>query len=83
MNNFINGNKLKQKLFLPRWSVLIASILVSVVASSFIYQINQWAELRSATKVLLLNMKGQISRLNSLEWEAIAKQQLDDKLFSI
>ena len=80
MKNYIRNFQLDRELLLPKWSVLILSILVSAIASTSIYQINQWADRSSSTKVLLLNMKEQLSRLNSLEWEAIAKKKLDDNV---
>lgn len=72
--------KFNLKYRLPEWSVFIAAILISTVTATFIYTINQWAENSAQIRVLLLNMKEQISRLNSLEWEAIAKQELDDNV---
>ena len=80
MKNNIYESKLNREIPLPNWSVLIISILVSLIASTSIYQINQWADRSSGIKVLLLNMKEQLSRLNSLEWEAIAKKTLDDNV---
>jgi signal transduction histidine kinase len=79
MKDFIHiYNKLGKKLNLPQWSVLIAAIAISSLASIYIYQINQWADNSSEIKTLFLNMKEQLSRLNSLQWEAIAAQELDD-----
>ena len=72
--------KFNPKYRLPEWSVLIVAILISTVTATFIYTINQWAENSAQIRVLLLNMKEQVSRLNSLEWEAIAKQELDDNV---
>ena len=80
MKKNIDESKGNRKRPLPNWSVLILSILVSAIASTSIYQINQWAESSSSSKVLMLNLKEQLSRLNSLEWEAIAKKQLDDNV---
>lgn len=80
MNNLIDKQKPYLKFRLPAWSTLIATTLISVATATSINLINQWAENSNRTQVLLLNMKQHISRLNSLEWEAIAKQKLDDNV---
>lgn len=79
MNALTNKQPSKQKSRLPAWSALVATLTISIATAISIYEINQWAERNSRTKVLLLNMKEQLSRLNSLEWEAIAKYKIDDR----
>ncbi len=74
------NNLIKQKIRLSGWSVLIVAIFISIATATSIARLNKWAETSDRTKVLLLNMKEQLSRLNSLEWEAIAKQELDDNV---
>ncbi|GAB4539627.1 MAG: hypothetical protein Tsb0014_30270 [Pleurocapsa sp.] len=78
MNNFLLERQIKQKFHLSEWSALIAAILISLATSSSIYIVNKWAEKNQSTRILLLNTKEQLSRLNLLEWEAIAKYKKGD-----
>lgn len=80
MKDSIYRQKLSQKLSLPEWSVLVVSIAISVTTAVSISLINRWAEINLDTQILLLQMKEQLSRSNSLEWEAIAKQEIDQNV---
>ncbi|VEP11630.1 Signal transduction histidine kinase, nitrogen specific [Hyella patelloides LEGE 07179] len=71
---------LLHKNYLPAWSSLIGMIAIAWLTASNINRLNQWADKNSDNKVLLLNLKENISRLNSLEWEAINKKTIDTNL---
>jgi signal transduction histidine kinase len=71
---------LKLKPRLSPWSVLLISITVAAASTVAIHQLNQMVQQSTRTKLLLVEMKGQISRLNSLEWEGIAKREIDANL---
>lgn len=62
---------------LSTWSVLIVALTVAIASAATIYQLNQRVEQSNDTRVLLIRLKEQVSRLNSLEWEGIAKQEID------
>ncbi|WP_036484367.1 sensor histidine kinase [Myxosarcina sp. GI1] len=79
MNNLVYKQNSNQKFHLPEWSVLVIALLISLTTIVSINKINQWAEKSARTKILLLNMKEQLSRLNLLEWEAIAKYQINER----
>jgi signal transduction histidine kinase len=61
-------------------SVLLASTLVALVSAGAIYQFNQMAERSNNARLLLTQVKEQVSRLNSLEWEGIAEGEIDEDL---
>lgn len=69
-----------KKTQLSTWSVLLISLTIAAVAAASIYQLNQRVEHNNRTKGLLIEMKEQLSRLNSLEWEGIAKRNIDTNL---
>jgi signal transduction histidine kinase len=71
-------SKLKPRL--STWSVLWVALIVSTVSATAIYQLNQLAEKSNHTRLLLNQLKEQASRLNSLEWEGIAKLEIDANL---
>jgi signal transduction histidine kinase len=60
--------------------VLLASTLVALVSAGAIYQFNQMAERSNNARLLLTQVKEQVSRLNSLEWEGIAEGEIDEDL---
>jgi signal transduction histidine kinase len=70
----------RKKFQLAPLSVLLASLTIAAVSATSIYQFNQRAEQNNRTKFLLIEMQEQLSRLNSLEWEGIAKQTIDTNL---
>jgi signal transduction histidine kinase len=63
-----------------RYSVALTAIVVAIIVSTIIYQLNQMAERSNNTRLLLTQLKEQISRLNALEWEGISKQKIDENL---
>jgi signal transduction histidine kinase len=70
--------KLKSKL--STWPVFLAAITVAIGTAAAIYQLNQLAERNSQIRLLLTQVKEQVSRLNALEWEGISKGKIDENL---
>lgn len=60
--------------------VTFAAIAISGITGYNINHLNNWADFNSDNKILLIRFQENISRLNSLEWEAIVKQKIDDNL---
>lgn len=60
--------------------VTFAAIAISGITGYNINHLNEWADFNSDNKILLIRFQENISRLNSLEWEAIVKQKIDDNL---
>ncbi|MBF2000689.1 MAG: GHKL domain-containing protein [Synechococcales cyanobacterium M58_A2018_015] len=65
---------------LSTWSVLLAALIAAIMSATAIYQFNQIAERSNDTRLLLTRVKEQVSRLNALEWEGIAKGEIDENL---
>jgi signal transduction histidine kinase len=65
---------------LPNWSVLPIALAIASLTSIGIYRLNHWAEDNNQQRILLINLKQEVSRLNSLEWETLIKQTIDDNL---
>lgn len=72
--------RFKLKPCLSPLSVLLISLTVAAISMASLYQLNQMVERSSRTKLLLVKMQEQTSRLNSLEWEGIAKREIDANL---
>jgi signal transduction histidine kinase len=70
----------KLKSQLSTWPVLLATITVAIATAAAIYQLNQLAERNSQIRLLLTQVKEQVSRLNALEWEGISKGKIDENL---
>jgi signal transduction histidine kinase len=70
----------KLKSQLSTWPVLLATITVAIGTAAAIYQLNQLAERNSQIRLLLTQVKEQVSRLNALEWEGISKGKIDENL---
>lgn len=62
------------------WSTLLISLGVAVTCAGSIFQLNQMAEQSNSTRLLLAQVKEQVSRLNALEWEGFAKGEIDQDL---
>jgi signal transduction histidine kinase len=60
--------------------ILLAAIIVAIATATAIYQLNQMAERSNNTRLLLTQVKEQVSRLNALEWEGISKGKIDEDL---
>lgn len=72
--------KVNLKPKLSTWSILLAAITVASISAIAIYQLNHVAERNSNTRLLLTQVKEQVSRLNALEWEGISKGEIDENL---
>lgn len=70
----------KPKKRLSTWPTLLAAVVAAVVSSASIYTLNQVAETSNRSRLLLAQVKEQLSRLNSLEWEGISKGRIDENL---
>jgi len=68
------------KFKLPGWSVLVAAILVASTTAFSIHQLNHWANKSNQSQILLVKIAEKLSNLSALEWEAIAKKEVDPKL---
>ncbi|NJO81242.1 MAG: GHKL domain-containing protein [Cyanobacteria bacterium RM1_2_2] len=68
------------KLRLTTWSVLLAALSAAIASATTIYHLNQLAERSNNTRLLLTQVKEQVSRLNALEWEGISKREIDQDL---
>ena len=68
------------KISFPAWFGLVGAISIAWLTASSINHLNKWADLNGDNQVLLLEMKENVSRLNSLEWEAINKNKIDKNL---
>jgi signal transduction histidine kinase len=65
--------------FSPRL-IWLAAITAALTSATIIYQLNQMTERNNEARLCLTKAKEQVSRLNSLEWEAISKGEIDDIL---
>jgi signal transduction histidine kinase len=70
--------KLRSKF--SRWYIFLAAIIVAIASATTIYQLNQIAERSNNTRLLLIEVKEQVSRLNALEWEGISQGKIDEDL---
>jgi len=68
------------KFRLSNWSVPLLAGGIAIACSMAIYQFNEVAGQSSDNRLSLTQLKEQISRLNSLEWEAISKRKIDENL---
>ncbi|MEO1523185.1 MAG: histidine kinase, partial [Cyanobacteria bacterium J06633_2] len=60
--------------------MILATSLVAGLTAIGIQQLNVRVDKSTQISLLLTRMKEQLSRLNSLEWEAIAQTEIDDDL---
>jgi len=79
-NTQFDWAKVNLKPKLSTWSILLAAITVASISAIAIYQLNYVAERNSNTRLLLTQVKEQVSRLNALEWEGISKGEIDENL---
>lgn len=64
----------------PTWSIMVASVAVAIACATAISQFGLMAERSNRTRLLLTQVKEQVSRLNALEWEGISKGKIDEDL---
>ncbi|WP_293077577.1 ATP-binding protein [Okeania sp. SIO3B5] len=70
----------KLKSILSTGLVFGAAMVVAIASATAIYQLNHITENSSNARLLLTQLKEQVSRLNSLEWEGISKGEIDQNL---
>lgn len=58
-------------------TVVGAALTVAVLAAAAIYALNYWAGQSARTELLLVELKSELHHLSALEWEAIAKREVD------
>lgn len=68
------------KFKLPGWSVLVAATFVALATAFSIHQLNYWANKSNQSQIFLGKIAEKLSNLSALEWEAIAKKQVDSQL---
>ncbi len=57
-----------------------SAMIVAIASATLIYQLNQITEETGNARLLLTQLKEEVSRLNSLEWEGISKGEIDENL---
>ncbi|MGK7893747.1 MAG: hypothetical protein AB4372_09005, partial [Xenococcus sp. (in: cyanobacteria)] len=65
---------------LTSWLVLITGVAVAGITAANINRLNRLADNSSQNQILLICLKEQVSRTNSLELKALIKQEIDQKL---
>ncbi|MEM6517969.1 MAG: ATP-binding protein [Cyanobacteria bacterium P01_D01_bin.71] len=65
---------------LRTWPTIAAVFLTAIAATGSIFRFHQIAEDSIQTRLLLTRTKEQVSRLNALEWEGIALEEIDEDL---
>ncbi|WP_216655263.1 ATP-binding protein [Thermoleptolyngbya sichuanensis] len=68
------------KFGLSTGSVIVTALAFAVISSSAIYGLDRMAERSNNARLLLTQIKEQVSRLNALEWEGFSKQKIDEDL---
>jgi signal transduction histidine kinase len=72
--------KLLPKIVIPGWFVCVSTLIIALGTSNFILRLNQAAENSNRSQSLLANLKIHANKLNALEWQAIARQQINTEL---
>ena len=70
----------QQTLLSQTWIVILITSIIAGLAAIGIQQLNSTLTKSNETSLRLSQMKEQLSRLNSLEWEAISQQEIDEDL---
>ena len=65
------------KFHLPKWSVLVASTLVAISTTISIFSIKRWSDRSYRAEILIIEIGGQLNRINALELEAVAENKVD------
>src|SRR6266550_3869938 len=68
---------MKRSKELNLWTVLIAAVFVTALTASNMLFFSRQAQKSRKIEVLLGQMQGYVNRLNTLEWQAMAKEKLD------
>jgi signal transduction histidine kinase len=64
----------------PGWSVVSGALAIALIAATSIHQLNQWAERSDRSQYLLISIAERLSKLNALEWESIAREEVNAEL---
>lgn len=73
-SSFSHSNSYLTKL--SRWSVLFAALMVVIGTAASNTKLNQQADTSDRSERLLISIEMELSKLNALEWQAIAEQKL-------
>src|SRR5213080_1953224 len=68
---------MKRSKELNLWTVLIAAVFVTALSASNVLFFSRQAQKSRKINTRLGQMEGYINRLNTLEWQAMAKEKLD------
>jgi len=68
---------MKRSKELNLWTVLIAAVFVTALTASNVLFFSRQAQKSHKINTLLGQMEGYVNRLNTLEWQAMAKEKLD------
>lgn len=79
--NVINRYE-RGKFQLSRSTLLIAALIVAMTTATFITVLNQWVDRSAKVKSLLIDVKGELSQVSVLEWQAIAQGKITPSLFT-
>ncbi len=64
-----------------RWGlVALASIVIALMAAASVYALAAWARRSAEAELELMELKGELQKLESLEWQAIARGAVDAQL---
>ena len=73
---------INRKSQLHSWIVLVFSTSVAIITAATILNINKWAERGYRGEILLMKVGKELNQLSSLEWQSIAKKEIDDELIA-
>jgi PAS domain S-box-containing protein len=78
-NAIIRADRGKQQL--PRSTPLVAALIVAMTTATLIVGLNQRVNRSAQVKHLLTDTEAELSQISILEWQAIARKELDAKSF--
>ena len=62
------------------WSVVFASLFVALAAAASIYGLTRWSARTAETELQLVELRVVLNQLDSLEWRAISKKEVNAEL---
>jgi signal transduction histidine kinase len=65
---------------LPKWIAIGVTFAIALAATSSILALRRWADNATQTTLLMTQLQLQVSRLDGLEWRAIAAKKLNAEL---
>ncbi len=81
-NKNVNSRNDRGKHQLPRSTPLVAALLVAMTTATLIVGLNQRVNRSAEVKHLLTDTEAELSQISILEWQAIARKELDTKSLS-